>query len=259
MESTDNPEAMGDLKNKPLVEAIFELGWSVADADSLWDVLPGLYYGAVRDEYPHIENLPMSQVPVQVSLNAVRHRFRKTKDGWPLTQLGPGVLTVNDTAGYTVWKDFLPRITKAVSSLTNVYENVYEKAEPFNRAELRYINAVEFDPQQQSFAKFVKEKLHTSIDLPNLSDGEATTTDIVNANIAAQVQLKRPVGIGEIVVALGQVEEKPAAIFQINVRSSGKDAPKNIEELQKWAKDAHRIIDSWFLSFCEGDLLKSFR
>jgi len=257
MESTDSPTAIGDLKNKPLVEAIFELGWSVAEVeptDQFWDVLPGLYFGAVRDEYPHIENLPMSQVPVQVSRNVVRHRFRKTKGGWPLTQLGPGVLTVNDTAGYTVWEDFLPRITKAVSSLTDVYKN----AEPFDRAELRYINAVEFDPQQ-SFAEFVKEKLHTSITLPDLSDGETTTTDIVNANIAAQVHLKCPAGIGEIVVSLGQVNDKPAAVFQISVRSSGKDAPKKKDDIEQWANDAHQIIDSWFSSFCEGDLLESFR
>lgn len=251
-------QAIGDLKNKPLVEAIFELGWSVADVeptDQFWDVLPGLYFGAVRDEYPHLENLPTSQMPVQVSLNVVRHRFRKIKDGWPLTQLGPGILTVNDTAGYTVWEGFLPRITEAVSSLTDVYE----KAEPFNRAELRYINAVEFDPQQQPFAEFVKKKLHTSIALPDLSDGEDTTSDVANANITAQVQLKRPAGVGEIIVALGQLDGKPAAVFHISVRSHGDDAPKKKEDIQQWASDAHLIIDSWFLSFCEGDLLESFR
>ncbi len=258
MESKENREAIGDLRNKPLVEAIFELGWSIADVeptDQFWDMLPGLYFGAVREEYPHLENLPMSQVPVQVSLDAVRHRFRKTKDGWPLTQLGPGVLTVNDTSSYTVWEDFLPRIIKAVSSLTSVYE----KAEPFNRADLRYINAVAFDSQQQSFSEFVNEKLHTSIALPDLSDGKATTADITNANISAQVKLKHPAGVGEIVVTLGQLEDKPAAVFHINVRSHGEDAPKNIEQLEVWANDAHLIIDSWFLSFCKGDLLESFK
>src|SRR5688572_6805482 len=145
MGAAENRESIGDLKNKPLVEAIFELGWSVPDpSDQFLDILPGLYFGEVRTDYPHIENLPASQVPLPLVLNAVRHRFRKEKDGWPLTQIGPGVLTVNDTVGYTTWKDFLPRISNAVSALAKVYN----KAEPFTRAELRYINAVEFDPKR---------------------------------------------------------------------------------------------------------------
>jgi uncharacterized protein (TIGR04255 family) len=256
MEAAGYRESIGNLKNKPLVEAIFELGWSVPDpTNQFLDVLPGLYYNEIREHYPFIENLPASQVPLPLVLNAVRHRFRKEKDAWPLTQLGPGVLTVNDTDGYTTWKDFLPRITNAVSALAKVYN----KAEPFTRAELRYINAVEFDPQRQPFARFVQQNLHTSIALPRLSDGEGATSDVANANITAQVNLKRPKGRGEIIVALGTYHEKPAVIFHINVRSHGENAPKSQQDIQKWANDAHVIIDTWFMSFCEGHLLESFK
>jgi len=256
MEAAEDRESIGELKNKPLVEVILELGWSVPKPDDQFmDVLPGLYYGEVRGDYPYIENLPASQVPLPLVLNAVRHRFRKEKDGWPLTQLGPGILTVNDTVGYTTWKDFLPRITNAVSALVKVYD----KAVPFTRAELRYINAVVFDPESQPFAMFVRQKLHTSITLPKLSDGEGATTDVANLNVTAQVRLKRPTGLGEIMVALGKYQEEPAVIFHINVRSHGKDAPKNQEEIKKWASEDHDVIDAWFRSFCEGELLDSFK
>lgn len=251
-----NRQSIGNLKNKPLVEAIFELGWAVHEPnDQFLDVLPGLYYAEVRSDYPFIENLPTSQVPLPLVLNTVRHRFRKQKDGWPVTQLGPGVLTVNDTDGYTTWDDFLPRITNAVSALTKVND----KVEPFTRAELRYINAVPFDPQSQSLAEFVGKKLHTSISLPNLSNGDGATTEVVNANITAQVQLMRPKGLGEFVVALGRYHDSPAVIFHINVRSHGEDAPKSRGDINQWAKDAHDIVDSWFMSFCEGELLETFK
>jgi uncharacterized protein (TIGR04255 family) len=256
METAEGRESIGNLKNKPLVEAIFELGWSVPDPnDQFLDVLPGLYYNEVRDDYPFIENLPASQIPIPLLRNAVRHRFRKERDGWPLTQLGPGLLTVNDTVGYTTWSEFLPRIITAVCALAKVYD----KAEPFTRAELRYINAVEFDSQRHRFAEFVERSLHTSIALPNLSDGVGATSDVENANVTAQVHLKRPRGLGEFMVALGTYHEKPAVIFHINVRSHGEYAPTSQQDIQQWANDAHDIVDSWFMSFCEGHLLESFK
>lgn len=247
---------IGNLKNKPLVEAIFELRWSVADtADQFWDMMPGLYYSKVRDKYPFIENLPASQVPVPLAGNSVRHRFRQTEGGWPLTQLGLGVLTVNDTSGYTVWGEFLPRIVAAATALTEIYE----EAVPFKRAELRYINAVPYSSDDEPFAEFVKRKLHTSLTLPDLFDGEDITRAVDNANITAQVHLKCPAGVAEIIIAPGQVELQPAILFHLNVRSHDADAPKDLVQLGTWADDAHRVIDAWFLSFCEGDLLESFK
>ena len=98
----------------------------------------------------------------------VRHRFRTAKDSWPLTQLGPGVLTVNDATGYTVWEDFLPRITGAVNAL----KAVYPKELHISRAELRYINAVPFDQRSDTIIDFLTNKLNLRIEPPELFDGE---------------------------------------------------------------------------------------
>ena len=103
---------LGDLPNKPLAEAIFELRWALNDVgpgfsdDPGWQLLPGLYYSKVRDTYPHQVSLPATHLPTEVSGHMVRHQFRVGADKWPLTQLGPGILTVNETEGYTVWEDF---------------------------------------------------------------------------------------------------------------------------------------------------------
>jgi len=251
-------EKLGNLKNQPLVEAIFELGWTVegiSPEDQLWEVLPGLYYGSIKDEYPQIESLPASQVPVQLTQNIIRHRFRKGKGAWPLTQLGPGILTVNETTGYTVWEDFLPRITTAVESLTRVSPNHID----ISRTELRYINAIPFDETNEKIIDFLNEKLHLQVELPTLYDGESEVNEVTNANIMFHMPLKRPSGIGEIMAALGTKDDDPAVIFHLVVRSVKDDAPTDCAELQVWAESAHEIIDAWFLRLCEGNLIESFR
>lgn len=255
-------EAIGNLKNKPLVEAIFELGWSIEGAsplDQMWDVLPGLYFGSVREEYPHIENLPASQVPAQLTTNVVRHRFRRGKDQWPLTQLGPGILTVNDSAGYSVWEDFLPRITQSFDALTNSISKVSSQALQFSRVELRYINAVPFDESRESIMEFLTRKLHIHIGLPALYDGEGDTEDIDNANITFHVPLKKPPGTAEIMAALGKKGDEESVIFHLIVRSKKTAVPQSREELEIWANDAHNVIDAWFMKLCEGELLNSFK
>jgi len=252
-------KALGDLANKPLAEAIFELRWSLDDPrssdDSIWELLPGLFYSEVRTDYPHLETLPIAQVPPQMSMNMVRHRFRVEKGRWPLTQLGPGVLTVNETTGYTVWEDFLPRIEKAVAALNKVYPPPLSPT----RAELRYINTVPFDQQSDKVADFVKRKLHLPIDPPELFDGVGTTNDPSDINLNLRFPLRKPIASGAVTIALGEKDNQPSIIWQLTVRSDTPNVPELPIQLTAWANEAHQIIDEWFMTFCKGPLLESFR
>jgi len=103
------------LSKKPLVEAIFELRWKLQEPtpgikiDPNYKLLVGGIYDKIRQSYPFYEQLPTSALPDEIAAYVVQHRFRKATDGWPLVQIGPGVITVNDTEGYT-WDDFIVRI-----------------------------------------------------------------------------------------------------------------------------------------------------
>ena len=114
--------AARDLKNKPLVEAILEVKWgSVQRATGVgihphYKLLLGRLYERAREDYREHEELPSAEIPDEISGHMVKHRFRRTKDGWPLIQVGPGILTVNDTSEYT-WTDFRMRSIAAVSKL----------------------------------------------------------------------------------------------------------------------------------------------
>ena len=101
------------LKNKPLVEAIFELRWKLEDdknaigikKDPHYKILVGRVYDNVKGNYPYYSQLPTAHMPDEIAGYVVQHQFRKAKDKWPLIQLGPGIITLNSTNDY-VWENF---------------------------------------------------------------------------------------------------------------------------------------------------------
>jgi uncharacterized protein (TIGR04255 family) len=175
-----------DLPNKPLGEAIFELRWpltpradGMAQHDPGFRILLGRYYDRLRDDYPHVENLQVSQLPEDMTPYIVHHQFRPAKGGWPLTQIGPGILTVNDTEGYT-WGSFRPRISKALRALFESYPVDIQQLVPI-RAQLTYINGLLFDATKESFTHFLRDYLHVTITIDQKLFEEPRRTDKLNS------------------------------------------------------------------------------
>src|SRR5437870_557567 len=97
-----------ELRHKPLAEAIFELRWALGTGSSTgfehdpgFRIFLGRYYDRVHQQYPFVVDLPTAQVPEDMTAHVVRHQFRARQNGWPLTQIGPGILTVNHNEEYT--------------------------------------------------------------------------------------------------------------------------------------------------------------
>jgi uncharacterized protein (TIGR04255 family) len=144
---TDNPFKDDRLPKKPLAEAIFELRWAPDETrvkgltvDPGFRLLVGRYYDRVKADYPNVVDLPTAQIPEELAAYAVRHQFRASKDGRPVTQLGPGIVTVNETAAYS-WATFKPRILSAVGALFESYPTEIAPCVP-NEVMLRYLNAI---------------------------------------------------------------------------------------------------------------------
>ena len=117
------------LTNKPLVEAIFELRWELQEVspgfktDPHYPILIGGIYGKAKSQYGFHEKLPTATMPDEIAGYIVQHRFRKGENSWPLIQIGPGIITLNDTEGY-VWEDFEKRIPAVVDMLFDTYPDV---------------------------------------------------------------------------------------------------------------------------------------
>jgi len=251
------------LKNKPLVEAIFDLRWKLQEPapgtkiDPHYKILIGRIYDRVKDEYPFHEQLPTATMPDEIAGYVVQHRFRKDRDKWPLIQIGPGIITLNDTEGY-IWEDFEKRIRRLLDALYESYPNSESRLK-VNGILLRYIDAVDFDYENDNLFKFLEEKLKISIYIDE-SLFEETGVD----NLPLSVDLRfsfpstKPKGAIHLRFVRGKRENKDALIWETMVQSMGDDAPNNKEEIIGWVGNAHSLTDDWFFKMIEGELLRRF-
>ena len=84
------------LHKMPLAEALFEVRWAIVSSgkpglarDPGFPFLLGKYHDLVKNDYPVVKNLPAAEVPEEHTPYMVRHQFRASENGWPVTQIGP--------------------------------------------------------------------------------------------------------------------------------------------------------------------------
>lgn len=251
------------LKNKPLVEAIFELRWELQEPmpkmkiDPQYKILIGRIYERVSEEYSFHEQLPTAAIPDEIAGYVVQHRFRKDKDKWPLIQIGPGIITVNDTEGY-VWEDFEKRIIQAVNTLFEAYPDA-ENSLKVNGLLLRYIDAIVFDFEKEDIFSFLRDPLKTNINLyQELFEGTGVEKLASGFDSRFSFPAVKPKGVVHLRFARGKKRELDALIWETMVQSIAEDVPKTKEEIAIWIKGAHDLTDDWFFKLIEGELLRRF-
>jgi uncharacterized protein (TIGR04255 family) len=254
------------LGNKPLVEAIFELRWGLTPQQQGMPIDPGFriflgrYYDQVKAEYPVVVDLPSSTVPEEITPHQVRHQFRKAQDDWPVTQIGPGIMTVNETSGY-LWDTFHPRLQAAIEAVYAAYPREIAAFHPM-RGSLKYVDAIEYNPETSPapLLAYLRSHLHTGIDIEpllfkkNAADREAP----IGLNLTVAYPLSKPPGIIQLTIALGKREDRPSIILDTTVLSRKDAVPQEAHEWQRWLLDAHEVSDDWFFALVRGDLLKEF-
>jgi len=252
-----------ELKNKPLVEAIFELRWNLKETapgikiDPHYKLLIGRLYDKFQEEYKFHEQLLAAAMPDEMAGYMVQHRFRKNKNEWPLIQLGPGIITFNDTEGY-VWEDFKNKIIIVLDNLFELYPDAEDNLK-VNSLLLRYIDAINFDFEKDDIFKFLKEKMKVNITLyPKLF--EDTGIDRISASIDLRFSFPstKPKGVINLRFARGKKEGTDALIWETMVRSTAGDAPGIKENIVTWLVDSHNLTNDWFFKLIEGELLRRF-
>src|SRR3972149_2871311 len=172
------------LKNKPLVEAILEMKWSLQgppnmQVDPHYKILLGRLFDRLSSEYKTHQALSTASIPDEMAGYMVQHQFRIRENDWPLVQVGPGIITLNETTAYT-WNDFGNRARKVVSELYSAYPD--KESLRVNNLLLRYINAIEFDYEKEDIINLLNEKMRVVLALPK--------TLFVNENIS-----ETPIGL----------------------------------------------------------------
>jgi hypothetical protein len=251
------------LKNKPLVEAILELKWQLADqgqgmvSDPNYRVLLGRFSERVEGDYPAYERLDLAGVPDELVGHQPQHRFRASADSWPLVQLGPGILTVNDTETYD-WDDYEPRCARAISLFLDAYPG---SATPqVQDLTLRYMDAIPFDFRQANVLEFLEKNLKAKLGLPsNLFEGMPVKAAPASTSWTASFPLQEPEGTITVRFSTGFRNQEPALIWETLVMSDAAQAPDLAEGFAKWLSAAHTLTDDWFFKLIEGDLLRRFK
>ncbi len=245
------------LPHKPLVEAIVEMRWGQEmQPDPTYPIVVGRLYERVKQEYPQIEDLPVAQVPVELTVHMVRHRFRTSKGGWPLVQIGPGVFTVNDTEGYH-WDDFSKRVKDLLPKL---YDAFSASETPRVRSVLlRYINAHPIDYPAENLLTFLSKQLGTNLTLPQtVFDRTKVSSSPVGLLIQPIFPMHEPRGTLKLQFGAGRSKNKPALVWEIQIQSTDADIPQMPQGFAGWLDTAHSVAEEWFFQLAKGKLLDSF-
>ena len=245
------------LPNKPLIEAILEVRWGQdGQPDPAYPLIVGRLYERLQTEYPAIEDLPITAVPAEITVHQVRHRFRKTKDGWPLVQLGPGVLTVNETEGYR-WREFSDR---AKFVLPLLYEK-HPKPETLQITSLllRYVNAIDFDHSASDVLKFLAEKMHVSLSaVPSTREKRIVSGNPKSLGLQIVFPVETPPGSVNLLVGTGKLKGQNCVVWEIHFRSVRDEVPRLPDAFPSWLEGAHDTVEKWFIEMVQGELLARF-
>jgi uncharacterized protein (TIGR04255 family) len=256
-------ESITKLRKAPLVEAIFELRWRVKNntqpptIDPHYRILVGKIYEKIESEYPYHEQLPTAEMPDSISEFVVQHRFRIKENGWPLIQLGPGIITLNDTENYK-WSDFANRIDNLLSLVFTVHPEL--KNIEFLGLLLRYIDAYPFDFDKNDTFNFLNKKLKVKIGLPeSLFIDSGVSKNPLGVDFHFTYPSTQPKGAFHLRFVRGEKNKRPALIWETVVQSIKTDVPNTKKEMQEWAEKSHDLTHNWFFKLIEGELLEEFR
>lgn len=250
------------LKNPPIVEALLEIQWELKSVGALnptdpyFQLLVGSFYEKIKSQYPFYEPLPASTIPDDITGPVVKHRFRVAKDGWPLVQIGPGIMSVNQTEKYGTFGNFKPLAIQAVNTLIEAYPAGELK---IISVLLRYIDAKELDYSQENICEFLTEKMHIPLEMPSFLFMAGKLEPFpLNLNLKSSFRCNEPPGTATLSISTGHKEGKRAVIWDQMLKSTGDDVPNMGQNFETWIDQVHLVIDAWFWKLIEGDLREEF-
>jgi uncharacterized protein (TIGR04255 family) len=257
----------------PLIEIIVEIKWKLQELVSLHARIDPHFEEFYKDfgdavtqqGFNFFEPLVPDEIPREFTAGQPLYRFRKKADGYPLFQIGYGLLTVNTapttTEPYTGWDNFIETIKLATKTLFERYP-VANKYLKIDHLELKYINAFDKDYGYQQFLSFAKDSLGITIVSTNTPILEALDE---NADFQLSYQGKfksAPNDIGYIKIYPGAKHDInrsgnriPALFAELGMRTHLKETVASQDKIVEWLDKAHGTIsDDWFENLIKGDI-----
>lgn len=241
------------LSHAPLQEVIFELFWKLPldesgfPFDPVFELAQGVFASRIKRSFPLRRRTLPEDFKLRIYPKPV-HQFWKEELTWPVVQLGPGILTVNDTDVNYVWKG---NFQKNIKTAIRVLRESYGPGMKLERARLQYIDAVEFDPKAESAVAFIDRNLNVGLRNQFKTLGKSR-----GVRITQEFDLKRNSRLLlNIQSGTHNKTGQPAIIWTTAVEKS---EGLSFGNLNAWLEFAHQITSDTFVNMLNTDFYASF-
>ncbi len=247
----ENNTGHGVLRNPPIIEALLELKWEVGDqqagmVDKKFKLYPGIFSEKIKNQYPEIEILDGARIPDEMNPYIPRYRFRKKPGGYPLVQLGPGVLTVNLDKDFSREK-FYGVCKGAMDVLFDILPEL-----TFIELTIHYIDSFNFSFETNPF-QYLNQKLKTNFEFSSdLFSVANANSNPVNFNLDSTYKVSKPDGFLRIQLRSGvrKVDNMKLLLMDTIFYSIKGQIPAK-ELIAEWIRGADGTIHSWFYKMIE--------
>jgi uncharacterized protein (TIGR04255 family) len=239
---------MSKLPKAPLVEVVIELRWKITSKEELAGVqyLYGDLYNELKRKYPFRESILPVEVPMEMTINQPVHRFRAEKGGYPLLQVGPGIITLNTIDAKYYWETFF----EDAKELIQTFFSIYSLSSTIAPAIL-YIDFFPFDFDGNNVHKFINQKFNITFG-QSFFETEKFPSDF-NMGFAYNID------IGDLHVNFQKGKNQNTEGILLQTRINGKQAALNYENIVNWLNEAHMLSSNLFMQLTKGELYESFK
>lgn len=239
---------MSKLPKAPLVEVVTELRWKITSKEELAGIqyLYGDLYNELKKKYPFRESILPVEVPVEMTVNQPVHRFRAEKGGYPLLQVGPGIITLNTIDDKYYWNSFFNDAKELIQAFFNVHP-IQNKIAPA----LLYIDFFPFDFQKNNVHEFINQQFSITFG-QSFFETEKLPSDF-NMGFAYNMDL------GDLRVNFQKGKNNGTEGILLQTRINGKPGKPDNENINNWLNDAHELSSNLFKQLTEGELYESFK
>lgn len=241
---------MSKLPKAPLVEVIFEIKWNVSIGKQLQELeyLHGDLYPLLKEQYPFRESVN-SGIPPEISVHTPKNRFRTEPNGYPLVQVGTGIVTVNTIDAKYFWDDYEARVLDVIQKLQQVY--TFKTNENVNLV-LQYVDFLKLDFTSLDILKYFEEYLNISIK-QDFYKGPSFSKSVA-------LNLTFPTALGDLIFNIGRGKDAKGAdgitIHTFLIRNNVKPEHAIIKG---WLSKAHDLCSTSFKQMTRGKLYDSFK
>lgn len=241
------------LPRAPLQEVIFQVLWEVGfdeqgrPTDPGYEFAQGRFEASAVKEFPVYRRTMPENSPVRIYPKPV-HQFWKGEGHWPLVQLGPGILAVNDTERNYRWSGGFREL---IASALGWLEASYKRNLNITQLDLRYIDAVTLPEGEWDVSAFVNRNFRMRL-INDFPVAGAQT----NLNVGQTFALKEEKQLSFVVSSGTNADGRPAVVWQIAVIGNQQ---MSLEQVKRWANEAHEITHDTFIQTITDEFYDSFR